>query len=80
MVPATGGALSAEQSAEARMLLDRIVAMFMKLGHCGCVLHEQPSEYRAGHNDPDFDTSGCIERRDVASVRLSDAGGAFDMA
>ena len=50
------GALTAEQNAQAKMVLDRIVAMLTKLGQRGYAIHEEPGEYRAGRNDTDSDT------------------------
>jgi hypothetical protein len=50
------GALSAEQNAQAKMVLDRIVAMLTKLGQRGYAIHEEPGEYRAGRIDSDTDT------------------------
>ncbi|HSA00188.1 MAG TPA: hypothetical protein P5055_05560, partial [Candidatus Paceibacterota bacterium] len=50
------GALTPEQNAQAKILLDRIVAMLTKLGQRGYTIHEEPGEYRAGRNDTDTDT------------------------
>jgi hypothetical protein len=50
------GALTAEQNAQAKMVLDRIVAMLTKLGQRGYAMHEEAGEYRAGRNDTDSDT------------------------
>ena len=50
------GALTAEQNAQAKMVLDRIVAMLTKLGQRGYAIHEEAGESRAGRNDTDSDT------------------------
>jgi len=50
------GALSPEQNAQAKMLLERIVAMLTKLGQRGYAIHEEPGEYREDRNDTDSDT------------------------
>jgi four helix bundle protein len=50
------GALTAEQNAQSKMVLDRIVAMLTKPGQRGYAIHEEPGEYRAGRNDTDSDT------------------------
>ena len=50
------GALTAEQNAQSKMVLDRIVAMFTKLGQRGYAIHEERGEYRAGRIETDSDT------------------------
>ena len=50
-------ALRREQSAEAKRLLDRLVAMLTKLGQRGYSVNEPTSDYnRMGDSDPDTDT------------------------
>jgi hypothetical protein len=49
------GALSPEQNAQAKMLLDRIVTMLTKLGQRGYAIREEPGEYRVDRNDTDSD-------------------------
>ena len=59
------GALSEKTNANRKATLDRIVAMLTKLGRRGYAVHEEPSEYYAGVNDPDTDsdsdTDGDLE-------------------
>jgi four helix bundle protein len=50
------GAMSAEENAKAKALLDRIVAMLTKLGQRGYSVQEEPDAYRTGRNDADSDT------------------------
>jgi len=50
------GALSAGNHKEAKVLLDRIVAMLTKPGRRGCNLGEEPGEYRSDRIDTDSDT------------------------
>lgn len=50
------GAMAAEENAQAKALLDRMVAMLTKLGQRGYTVHEEPGEYRVGRNDTDSDT------------------------
>jgi four helix bundle protein len=50
------GALSAEENASRKALLDRIVAMLTKLGRRGYALNENQGGYYAGGNDPDTDS------------------------
>jgi len=57
------GALPAEQSAQAKILLDRIVAMLTKLGQRGYVIREEPGEYGVGRNDTDSDTDPDGDRK-----------------
>lgn len=48
------GALSAEENANRKALLDRIVAMLTKLGQRGYAVHEDQAQYTA-ESDPDSD-------------------------
>ena len=50
------GALSAEENAEAKAALDRIVAMLTKLGGRGYTVREEPPEYSAVGIDSDADS------------------------
>jgi hypothetical protein len=50
------GALSAPENAEAKKLLDRIVAMLTKLGQRGYSVREEPEKYIADEVDGDFDS------------------------
>lgn len=50
------GALSAEENAKAKTVLDRIVAMLTKLGRRGYVVSEERAEYAAAGVDPEADT------------------------
>ena len=50
------GALSPEQNAEAKELLDRIVAMLTKVGRRGYSVQEQMGEYNAHQIGPDSDS------------------------
>ena len=50
------GALSAEENAGRKLMLDRIVAMLTRLGQRGYRLHEEAGEYRADRIDTDTDT------------------------
>ena len=56
------GALSAEENAKGKGLLDRIVAMLTRLGRRGCTVREEPAEYAAVGVDPDADTDSDPER------------------
>ena len=49
------GALSAAENAEAKKLLDRIVAMLTRLGGRGYSAREKPQGYGTGDSDPDPD-------------------------
>jgi four helix bundle protein len=49
------GAMTADENAKAKVLLDRIVAMLTKLGQRGYAVHEDHGEYRTGEIDPDTD-------------------------
>ncbi len=48
----------AEDNGKAKALLDRIVAMLMKLGLRGYSVHEMPGEYRTGKDKTDSDPDG----------------------
>jgi four helix bundle protein len=50
------GALSARDNADAKRLLDRIVAMLTKLGNRGYAVREKTVKYRTGFDDSDTDT------------------------
>jgi four helix bundle protein len=50
------GAMSAQDNANAKALLDRIVAMLTKLGQRGYSVHETPSDQGADRIDPDTDS------------------------
>ncbi len=51
------GALSADENANCKALLDRIVAMLTKPGRRGYAIHEEPVQYTVGVDpDPDPDT------------------------
>ena len=55
------GALSAEENAEAKVVLDRIVAMLTRLGRRGYTVREEPAEYVAVGIDPDADSDSDPE-------------------
>jgi four helix bundle protein len=50
------GALSPRDNADAKRLLDRIVAMLTKLGNRGYTVRERAEKYRTGCDDSDTDT------------------------
>ena len=50
------GAMSSEENARAKKLLDRIVAMLTKLGQRGYTVAEQPAGYGVGRIDTDTDS------------------------
>ncbi|MEJ2158509.1 MAG: four helix bundle protein [Desulfobacteraceae bacterium] len=50
------GALSADENAKAKALLDRIAAMLTKLGQRGYVVREVPDEYPSNLVDSDTDS------------------------
>jgi hypothetical protein len=50
------GAMSAEENAKAKAVLDRIVAMLTKLGRRGYSVREESAEYGAERIDTDTDT------------------------
>ena len=49
------GAMTVEENAETKALLDRIVAMLTKLGQRGYSVHEQAQPYGVDRIDPDSD-------------------------
>ena len=65
------GALSPEDNAKAKILLDRIVAMLTKLGQRGYTINEDSAQYGMDLIDPDSDTDpdpgGSKEYRDSKS-------------
>lgn len=60
------GALSAEENAKAKAVLDRIVAMLTRLGRRGYAIREERAEYSAAGIDPDADTDSDPKGRDRA--------------
>ncbi len=56
------GALSAEENAKAKAVLDRIVAMLTRLGRRGYVIREERGEYTAVGIDSDADSDSAPER------------------
>lgn len=69
------GALSAEENANRKALLDRIVAMLTKLGQRGYVVHEDQAQYTVGidpDTDSDPDADGNQEQTDRQPVAPSD--------
>jgi len=56
------GALSAEENAKGKGLLDRIVAMLTRLGRRGYAVGEEPAEYGGVGVDPDADPDSDPER------------------
>jgi hypothetical protein len=56
------GALSPEENAEAKEVLDRIVAMLTKLGRRGYTVREEPAEYSAVGIDSDSDSDSDPEK------------------
>ena len=50
------GALCPRDNADAKRLLDRIVAMLTKLGNRGYSIREESGEYRTDADDTDTDT------------------------
>jgi four helix bundle protein len=62
------GALSADENATRKALLDRIVAMLTKLGQRGYAVHEDPAPYTVGI-DPDTDSDPDAERNQDQSDR-----------
>ena len=70
-------ALSAEENATRKALLDRIVAMLTKLGQPGYAVHEDQAQYAVGidpdtDSDTDTDTDGNpdqTDRQPLAHVR-----------
>ena len=58
-------ALSGEDNAEAKTILDRIVAMLTKLGQRGYTVREDPSGYVTEEFDADTDSDTDAERESV---------------
>lgn len=56
------GAISSKENAEAKELLDRIVAMLTKLGQRGYSVREDLAEYRLQGTDPDTDSNTDAEK------------------
>jgi len=56
------GALSAAENAEAKAVLDRIVAMLTKLGRRGYTVREEPGESSAVEIDSDSDSDSDPEK------------------
>ncbi|CAB5079220.1 hypothetical protein D3OALGA1CA_2301 [Olavius algarvensis associated proteobacterium Delta 3] len=50
------GALAAEKNAEAKDMIDRIVAMLTKLGHRGYSVREELAEFSVKMTDTDTDS------------------------
>lgn len=65
-VLAVCGALSAEENAEAKIVLDRIVAMLTRLGRRGYTVSEEPAEYATARIDPDADSDPAPEPEEEA--------------
>jgi len=55
------GALSAEENADAKVVLDRIVAMLTRLGRRGYTVRDEPGEYAAVGIDSDTDSDSDPE-------------------
>lgn len=55
------GAMSADENARAKAVLDRIVAMLTKLGRRGYTVREEPVQYGARGTDTDADTDTDAE-------------------
>lgn len=51
-------ALSAQDNASHKALLDRIVAILTKLGQCGYAVYEESVEYESGEIDTEPDPDG----------------------
>ena len=70
------GALSSEENATRKALLDRIVAMLTKLGQRGYAVHEDKAQYIEGIDpdpDPDPDAEGNQEQTDGEPLAPGDA-------
>ena len=70
------GALSAEENAIRKALLDRIVAMLTKLGQRGYAVHENQVQYTVGvdsDTDSDPDAAGNQEQTDRQPLAPGDA-------
>jgi len=57
------GAITAEENAKAKAVLDRIVAMLTRLGQQGYAVHEAAGDYRTNPIDPDTDTDPDTEQQ-----------------
>ena len=68
------GALSAEENAGAKAVLDRIVAMLTRLGRRGYTVREEPAEYAAVGIDPDADADSDPETNERLTSRCSRRG------
>ena len=68
------GALSAEENAEAKVVLDRIVAMLTRLGRRGYTVREEPAEYATVEIDPDADSDSDPEPERGLTSRCSRRG------
>jgi four helix bundle protein len=62
------GALSAEENARAKAVLDRIVAMLTKLGRRGYTVAEDPADYVRTGIDSDSDTDSDPEAKALPMV------------
>jgi len=62
------GALSSEENATRKVLLDRIVAMLTKLGQRGYAVHEDQAQYTAG-DDPDPDSDPDADGKPEQTMR-----------
>ena len=72
------GALSAEENAKGKAVLDRIVAMLTRLGRRGYVVREACAEYAAGgidtDGDSDTDPEGAGRAEQVPNKTLHQTG------
>ena len=70
------GALSADENANRKALLDRIVAMLTKLGQRGYAVNEDQAQYTVGGDpDPDPDTDPDAEGNQEQTDRQPSAPG-----
>ena len=70
------GALSPRDNADAKRLLDRIVAMLTKLGNRGYAVRERAAEYGAGFDDSDGDGDSDSDPNTRSDIeRDTDTGG-----
>jgi len=60
------GALASEDNSEAKILLDRVVAMLTKLGRRGYSVGEKLSEYSVNRTDADTDIDSDADSRSRA--------------
>ena len=70
------GALSAEENARAKAVLDRIVAMLTRLGRRGYTVREEAAGYGAHGTDSDADTDSDPEGK--PAQQLAEPGHALD--